>query len=576
LNNTARADRDLRIAFLIVTVAALVRLAMAAVVPVVPDEAYYWEWSRHLAAGYFDHPPAIALLIRAGTALAGDTPFGLRLVVNIAGYVATIAAILLAYRLGQGTAARRTAWVVAAMPLAGAGLVLATPDVPLLAAVAVALLALDLALAAPAPPASLAWWGVAGAAMGLALDAKYTAALIGAGVVIALIGHPGLRAEWRRPGVYVACAIAALLFLPVVRWNAAHDWVSFRFQLQHGLVPKGRSGPLARELSLLGGQILLVSPLLFVGLVLAVAGAFRREAPRRALLATVATFVAGFFLWSALRRSVEPNWLAPAVLTAAVVYATGARPRWERAAIGLGVVMVIAIYVQVLAPFLPFPAGRDPSAQGAGWRQAALQLDAVRQAQTTQHVWLAANRYQDAAELAFHLPRHPTVYSLNIDGRPNQYDLWPRFPQAARTGDVLILVLPDEPRTPEAIFTLLPHCTSMARDETIELRRGGELIGIRRIWTCTGWRGTWPSVPPVSRPAPPSPPTHTTLHIWHRSSPVTWTRSSPPTASASNASCSIFSASRASARSRSTTPTRCARPNGCRPRCGRPASRRRF
>ena len=40
-------------------------------VPLVPDETYYWEWSRHLAAGYFDHPPAIAWLVRAGTALVG-------------------------------------------------------------------------------------------------------------------------------------------------------------------------------------------------------------------------------------------------------------------------------------------------------------------------------------------------------------------------------------------------------------------------------------------------------------------------------------------------------------------------
>jgi len=37
-----------------------VRLIIAALVPLHPDEAYYWEWSRHLAAGYFDHPPAIA------------------------------------------------------------------------------------------------------------------------------------------------------------------------------------------------------------------------------------------------------------------------------------------------------------------------------------------------------------------------------------------------------------------------------------------------------------------------------------------------------------------------------------
>ena len=34
---------------------------MAALLPLSADEAYYWLWSKHLAAGYFDHPPAIAL-----------------------------------------------------------------------------------------------------------------------------------------------------------------------------------------------------------------------------------------------------------------------------------------------------------------------------------------------------------------------------------------------------------------------------------------------------------------------------------------------------------------------------------
>ena len=54
----------------------LARAVMAALVPLTADEAYYWLWSRHLDAGYLDHPPAIAWLIRAGTMLFGDTPIG--------------------------------------------------------------------------------------------------------------------------------------------------------------------------------------------------------------------------------------------------------------------------------------------------------------------------------------------------------------------------------------------------------------------------------------------------------------------------------------------------------------------
>jgi 4-amino-4-deoxy-L-arabinose transferase-like glycosyltransferase len=139
--------------------------------------------------------------------------------------------------------------------------VLATPDVPLLAALSIGLLMVDHALSSTRP---LAWWAAAGLALGCGLESKYTAVLFGAGIALALMVRKDLREQWRRPGPYVAILVAALVFLPVVLWNSQHDWISFRFQLQHGLVPKGHSNAFNRELSLLGGQLGLVSPILFV------------------------------------------------------------------------------------------------------------------------------------------------------------------------------------------------------------------------------------------------------------------------------------------------------------------------
>jgi 4-amino-4-deoxy-L-arabinose transferase-like glycosyltransferase len=58
----------------------LVRLVAAAYTPLTFDEAYYWMWSKHLAGGYYDHPPMVAVVIRLGTLIAGDTELGVRLV----------------------------------------------------------------------------------------------------------------------------------------------------------------------------------------------------------------------------------------------------------------------------------------------------------------------------------------------------------------------------------------------------------------------------------------------------------------------------------------------------------------
>ncbi|MFP2908974.1 4-amino-4-deoxy-L-arabinose transferase, partial [Pyxidicoccus sp. 3LFB2] len=46
-------------------VAAVARLALLLGTDVYFDTAYYWQWARHLAWGYYDHPPMVAWLIAA-------------------------------------------------------------------------------------------------------------------------------------------------------------------------------------------------------------------------------------------------------------------------------------------------------------------------------------------------------------------------------------------------------------------------------------------------------------------------------------------------------------------------------
>ena len=99
------------------------------------------------AAGYFDHPPMIAWLIRAGTQVGGATPFGVRAGPIAAGFAGSCAAAALANRLAGPRGAWRLAVLLTVVPLAGVGLILATPDAPLLACAAAILLAVDHALA---------------------------------------------------------------------------------------------------------------------------------------------------------------------------------------------------------------------------------------------------------------------------------------------------------------------------------------------------------------------------------------------------------------------------------------------
>jgi 4-amino-4-deoxy-L-arabinose transferase-like glycosyltransferase len=494
--------RAWRSAIIVTVVAALVRLFFAAWLPLFPDEAYYWDWSRHLAGGYFDHPPMIAVLIRAGTLIGGATPLAVRFFPVLAGAVASLAAVGIARRIAGDRAARLAAIVFALMPLAASGLVLATPDAPLLATNAVALYFVVGALQAPIRSrASLQWWCAAGIALGLAFASKYTSILLPLGLLIAVLLRPSLRARLTEPGPYVACVLATLVFLPVLHWNAAHDWISFRFQIQHGLgAPSGSA--LQRELELFGGQLGLVSPILFLLAADAVWRAARRPiTDAHFVLAVVALASWGFFVYSALRRPVEANWPAPSYVPAVALLAAIAssltRDRWLRRGIVLAAVLVAVLYVHALVPILPLPARRDPLARGAGWEGAARQVDAARLARAAQpgRTFAGADRYQDVSELAFHLPDHPEVFCVCLSGRHNQYELWPGFADVARPGDALVLLLDErgEGVVHETAKLLTPYFASVTRGARAPLLRGSDTVTVRRVWTLAGYRGGWPA-----------------------------------------------------------------------------------
>lgn len=491
-----RATRRLTLA--VIGVAGIVRLAIAALTPLFPDEAYYWEWSRHLALGYFDHPPMIAWLIRAGTLIAGNTPLGVRLFPVLAGVVGTFFVCAAARGLAGDRAALLAAIVFAVMPLSAAGLTLATPDAPLLAAVAATTYALVRAFEQPAGSgASLKWWCAAGAALGFAFLSKYTAVLLPLGVFVALLSRRDLRGRLKEPGPYVATVVALVIFAPVIAWNARHGWISFAFQLQHGF-GGGAGSALKREIELIGGQLGLVSPILFVMMLIAAARSFR--SPVSSLLAVISIVVFAFFMYSATRRRVEANWPAiayiPGVLLLAAHVGTKRWETWMRAGIAVAAILTLVTYANAFTPILPVPARRDPAARASGWNELARAVDRIystRLQLSPYRTFVAADRYQDASELAFHLPANPETFALNFSGRANQYDLWPSFPERAHPRDALLLVLDDAEGVHPTAAMLEPHFTTLRQGEQVTLARNGDVVRRLRIWLLDGWRGTWPA-----------------------------------------------------------------------------------
>ncbi|WP_237182844.1 glycosyltransferase family 39 protein [Roseomonas marmotae] len=390
------------------------RLVAAALLPVSPDEAYYWVWGRALAPGYYDHPPMVALWTALGTGLLGDDALGIRLLAPL-GLAA--ASILLA-RAGDALFPGRAVgpWAAAllnATLLFSAGSVLMTPDTPLLVFWCAALWA----AAKLHATGKGHWWLVFGAFAGLALLSKYTALLLGFGVVLWVLVQPDMRRWLLRWQLWAGGAIALLCFAPVIWWNAQHDWVSFA--KQGGRAGAQSTGSALRYLGeLLGGQAALATPLIFLFCVVGVFLGFRAWLRRRdaatGLLLCLTLPATLLFLWQATGSRVQGNWpaiLYPSACIAAAAYLGPGWRRWKVAGVAFGLVVTLLALVQGVFSPVPLPRRSDPTlARLGGWPGFAAEVDKARLALGAQFV--AAEEYGLASELALHLPPGTPVVAL--------------------------------------------------------------------------------------------------------------------------------------------------------------------
>lgn len=326
----------------VVVAVTLLRAIAAARIPLTGDEAYYWEWSRHLALGYIDHPPGVAYAI-ALFAWLGQTPFAVRIPFVLCGLVTAVFAGAAATRLcGDRLAGAIAAAAVALTPMLFIAFGIATPDGPYLAFWA---LAIYLAVRAFENRGSR-WFVLLGIALGCTLLARIFGLALLAGV-IAFALAPKRRWAWRG-GMWWTLGAFAICVAPFLAWNAANGWSTFVFALI------GRHAPhvqLTRPLLLHVINAFAYSPGLYVAAILL---AVRR---RQALIAWTALPLSIVLTLLAVREPIEVYWffgpfvsLCVAMGVAYVELAPAARRRWAISASVPAIVLSTILFAAVLAP----------------------------------------------------------------------------------------------------------------------------------------------------------------------------------------------------------------------------------
>lgn len=402
---------------LIVLALVALRLVAAAFTPITFDEAYYWMWSKALAGGYYDHPPMVAVVIRLGTLIAGDTELGVRLVSILLALPMSWAIYETTWVLFGGRRVAATAAIFLNVTLmAAVGTMIVTPDAPLLVASSFVLLSLAKVLQSGRG----AWWLAVGVAAGCALLSKYTALFFGPAILIWLVVVPKLRHWLISPWLYLGGLVAVAMFAPVILWNADHHWVSFLKQFGRARIDGFNPAFIAE---LIPTQIAFATPLVWLLGAMGLYALYQRRAGAlavRVLVNTMFWTVVAYFVWHSLHARVEANWFAPVypafVIAAAVAahlveWAPSERRvadfcrRW--AAPG-GIVMFALLVVQTNTGWLS-GYRRDATVRsvGVGWREMASEIEAVR-ARVGATCVLAPD-YGTTSWLTFYLPKGTCV-----------------------------------------------------------------------------------------------------------------------------------------------------------------------
>jgi hypothetical protein len=470
----------------------LLRLVLAAVLPLLSQEAYYWSWSRHLDWSYFDHPPLTTYSIALTTSLFGQTTFGIKsaaVLWSLGWNLMWLRLILDMY--GD----RRLAfWSLLALNLTllyeGSALG-PTPDAPLLFAWIGAIWAVwRLSQSGEGK-----WWFVAGAFMGLSWLGKYAGVLLLPVVFLYLLTSRSQRHWLLKPQPYLAAVLALAIFTPVLYWNAQNGWASLAFQSSRRLGEMAGLRP-RYLVVLLVTQFLLVTPYLFVLACGALgrgarAGVGGRLDDRSRLLLLSAAVPIALFTFVSLRSLVKLNWLIPAFWSLIIlgihhVLARADGPRRLLRGLATSVAMLVLAGAALMLPGLSLGEDLD---NFSGFDQVAARIDKAGAALRAEGVdfFVFSPNYKISSLMRFYLPGQPRTYAQDIYGQKAlQFDFFPLPSDLhGQTG----FFVTDQPASELYVPVLKAFFETVELVDTVEVVSFGRVTRRIQIYRCSHYKG---------------------------------------------------------------------------------------
>ena len=322
------------------------------------DEAYYWEYSRNLAWGYFDHPPMIAVVIKYGYFLFNNE-LGVRFFI----VVLSTATIFIIEKILQPPDLKFFYLIISSIGIIHLGAIIAVPDIPLLFFSATFLwlykqyIKNDKLLFAVLLALNIA----------LLLMSKYHGILVIGLTVLSNLKLLGRRSFW------VIFFLSLLLMVPHVLWQYNNDWPTIKFHL---FERSPETYTFYQTIHYITGQLLIPGPIIGVFLIYF---SFRRKAEdsfeTSLKFILIGTYL--FFLIMSIKTRIEANWTVAIIIP--LVYLTYKKSYLNQTArkiltwsFYISLPIIIAVRVYLIFDF--FPSGRMYNPEFHKWDKWAQQI----------------------------------------------------------------------------------------------------------------------------------------------------------------------------------------------------------
>jgi 4-amino-4-deoxy-L-arabinose transferase-like glycosyltransferase len=425
-----------------------IRFWFGATLELSPDESFHFQWAQHPDVSYYRDGPGVALAILAGTSIFGPTEFGVRFLSPLFGFCTSLLVYLVGRKLGREKVAFWSVVGLNLWPLFNFESIHLTVDSLSIfwwvAALYMFWLAIDRS------PRFSIFWPASGVFIGLGFLCKSENAIELVSILLFLSVVPKYRGELRRLNFYLLLVCFAPFLAPPILWNMRHDWLGLDQLTNQALL----NALLVIRFSHLSesffNQLALYSPLLLVGLLIALFGSIRKafQNSKICLLLTFSWPVLLLYVILSLHQVSDPAWTAPAFVGLGILATHFWLPIASQRASVSGFCLAALILSGLQASLamnpslvrtigIPLPYDLEANSRMQGWRTIAEAIERFRadfESKLGAKVFLIGNEYQTSSMLSFYLkdkrsagPGHPPVYIPESQDIQNEYSFWPRY-----------------------------------------------------------------------------------------------------------------------------------------------------